>query len=156
MQTMTKAPVGKRRPESATRAENSVKRTDVPQEERPQGRPEADDSEAAAATYSAYASRIPQVAAVVTVPSEHGIAVWTLLDHDQHGIARQAVYKLELVSLQDYPDALLDFRAINADDFPAERRDSLLPTGARELYRRPEAVAPPAEPAEPAVAVDAG
>jgi hypothetical protein len=109
-------------------------------------------TEAAARYFKELAERVPQVAAVVSLPSEGGVAVWTLLRDDPHGSARQAVYRLEMLTHQEFPEAPLDFRVINEDDFPEDRRPALLPSGGRDLYRR---VVPP-QATMPAASAHAG
>lgn len=115
---------------------------------------EAGITDQAAQAFAHLAERIEAVAAVAVLPSEDGVSVWTLLDGDPNGSARQAVYRIELVTQQEYPAALLDFRVINAGDFPPQRRDELLPTQATRLFERPVGAArlDDAGRSEPAVA----
>lgn len=103
--------------------------------------PKASVTDLAASHYAKLAARIPAVAVVATIPSDDGLSVWTLLNDDPAGRARQALYRLELVVFHEYPGAALDFRVITVDEFPEQRREELLPTLATTLFRRQQ---PPA------------
>ena len=103
----------------------------------------------AARAFAAMVSRVDAVSAVAVVPAEEGLSVWTLLHGDPHGSARKAVYRLELVTQQEHPGALLDFRVINASDFPKARRDELLPFLAQRLYVQPSENSRPTDNVSP-------
>jgi hypothetical protein len=98
-----------------------------------------------------FADRVAQINAVVRVvalPLRDGLSIWTMLDGDTKGQARRAIYDAEFRVLKKNPYVPLEFRVVDAAEFPPERRKTLLPDGATLLYERdatvpgPRSVAP--------------
>jgi hypothetical protein len=99
--------------------------------------------------FAAQAGAIPGVRTVATVPLGEALGIWIVLDGDLTGQVRRAVYALEAAFFRRYQEAEIDFRLIDAAEYPANRRAGLLPTGAETLFDRTNA-------ASMAVSADAG
>ena len=59
-----------------------------------------------------------------------------MMDGDSTGRTRRSIYDAEYELRRRYPDASLEFRVIDAAEFPPERRTTLLPDEAETLFQR--------------------
>ena len=82
------------------------------------------------------AARAPQVVGVLTVLDGDEPEVWTVLDRDQGGTARDAIYDLELAVGKSTPDAIVGFRVLDLAHYPAAQIEDFLPKAAIWLFRR--------------------
>jgi hypothetical protein len=98
------------------------------------------NSEQIARQFASRVGRFEPVARVVALPLAEGLSVWTLLDGDFTGRARQVVYDAQYGTLRQYPGTPLDFRVIDAAEYPPEQRPTLLPADAVPLFERAEAM----------------
>lgn len=94
------------------------------------------DARRLAQQFASRVGRLRLVIRVVALPLTDGLSVWTLLDGDAAGRTRRAVYDAQFATRHRHPDAALEFRVIDAAEFPPDRRASLLPAGALELFDR--------------------
>ena len=80
---------------------------------------------------------LPQVRRVLLERTPSGDRLWTVIKAEPFkDCEREAVYRAELQALQDGPDVDMGFRLVNLTEFPSQSHRSVLPTGAKTLFRR--------------------
>jgi hypothetical protein len=94
----------------------------------------ADAAELAARAYADEAAKWPNVAAIAASRAEGGLSVWTLIDGSADHTLRDRLYDLQLLTWQQHPQALIDFRVVDTAEYPAHMRSTLLPTEGQVLH----------------------
>jgi hypothetical protein len=81
------------------------------------------------------ASRLQSVEAVIVRSTNDTVTIWTILDREPYRREiRDAVYDLEVETLNEFPEAHVDFRLINTAEYDTSA-EVHLPVGT-VLYKR--------------------
>jgi hypothetical protein len=99
--------------------------------------PDRPDNLAAAEQFAARVSRLPQVQRVLLLPPDDVPRVWTLIKAKPFDdAARLQVYDAELEVLTSLPDARVDFRLINLNEYREDQVEGIIPADAQILWQR--------------------
>lgn len=87
--------------------------------------------------FTAKLSQMPEVKRVLISQEQGAIDIFTIFDSTDVNVA-YSIYDVEQEALLSFEDAELDFHTINLDDYDQEVWPSLIPSGAKEVFKREE------------------
>jgi len=94
-------------------------------------------ADALARKYVELVRPFPQVRSVLLERTSSADRLWTVIKAEPFDDSeREAIYRAELDALQDGPEIDVGFRLVNLTELPPQSHRSVLPTGAKTLFRR--------------------